>query len=62
MNVLNPLFELQYPQWMMMAGAVLVVIGFFGFAFDQNRNVPPDDLDVGRKTNTNEATALKVKN
>jgi hypothetical protein len=49
MNVLNPLFELQYPQWMMIAGGLFVVIGFFGFAFVENRNLPRDDLDASRE-------------
>jgi hypothetical protein len=33
------LFEaMQYPHWLMVAGAALVVLGFIGFAFRQNRN------------------------
>ena len=27
---------MQYPHWLMVAGGVLVVIGFIGFAFHQN--------------------------
>jgi hypothetical protein len=27
--------------WMMVAGAVLVVLGFIGFAFSQNKNLEP---------------------
>jgi hypothetical protein len=35
------LFEtMEYPHWLMVAGAVLVVLGFIGFAFRQNRNGP----------------------
>jgi hypothetical protein len=33
---------MQYPHWLMVAGAVLVVLGFIGIAFRQNRNVEPD--------------------
>jgi hypothetical protein len=33
---------MQYPHWLMVAGSVLVVLGFIGFAFRQNRNVAPD--------------------
>jgi hypothetical protein len=33
---------MQYPHWLMVAGAVLVVLGFIGFALSQNRNVEPD--------------------
>lgn len=50
MSVLDPLFELQYAQWMMIVGGVLVVIGFFGFALDQNKNLPSDDMAPVRKT------------
>jgi hypothetical protein len=32
------LSEMQYPHWLMVAGAVLVVLGFIGFAFRQSRN------------------------
>jgi LPXTG-motif cell wall-anchored protein len=33
------LFEtMQYPHWLMVAGAVLVAIGFIGFVFRQNKN------------------------
>jgi len=42
---------MQYPHWLMVAGAVLVVLGFIGFAFRQNRNNEPD----------NEAREMKAK-
>ena len=29
---------MQYLHWLMVAGAVLVVLGFIGFAFSQNKN------------------------
>jgi hypothetical protein len=38
-------FALQYPHWMMIAGAALVAIGFAGFAFNQNRNAQPDETE-----------------
>jgi len=28
---------MEYPDWMMVAGAVLLVLGFIGFVFSQNR-------------------------
>jgi len=34
------LSAMQYPHWLMIAGAVLVVFGFIGFAFSKNRNGP----------------------
>src|SRR5438034_1359767 len=39
----DALSAMEYPHWMMVAGAVLVVFGFIGFAFSQNRNVEADD-------------------
>jgi hypothetical protein len=32
------LSAMQYPHWLMIAGAALVVLGLIGFAFRQNRN------------------------
>jgi hypothetical protein len=32
------LSAMQYPHWLMVAGAALVVLGFIGFAFSQNKN------------------------
>ena len=29
---------MEYPHWLMIAGAVLVAFGFVGFAFTQNKN------------------------
>ena len=46
MNLLGPILDLHYAQWMMIAGGVLVVIGFFGFALYQNRNLPPEAEDA----------------
>jgi hypothetical protein len=31
---------MQYPHWLMVAGAVLVLIGFIGFAFQKNSTEP----------------------
>jgi hypothetical protein len=36
------LSAMEYPHWLMVAGAVLVVLGFIGFAFRQNSNAEPD--------------------
>ena len=32
---------MEYPHWMMVAGAVLVVVGFIGLGFSRNRNLEP---------------------
>jgi hypothetical protein len=34
---------MQYPHWLMVAGAILVVIGLIGLAFYQNKDGEPDD-------------------
>jgi hypothetical protein len=34
---------MQYPHWLMAAGAILVVLGFVGLAFRQRRDTEPDD-------------------
>jgi hypothetical protein len=39
-KMLYLLFDWEYPL-VMMAGAILVLFGFIGFAFNQNRNVGP---------------------
>jgi hypothetical protein len=45
---------MQYPHWLMVAGAVLVVLGFIGFAFRQNRNVEPDHEPTETEANGKE--------
>jgi hypothetical protein len=37
------LTAMEYPHWLMAGGAVLVVLGFIGFAFRRNRNRGSDD-------------------
>jgi hypothetical protein len=37
---MDALSAMEYPHWMMMAGAVLVVLGLIGFAFHRNRHEP----------------------
>jgi hypothetical protein len=36
------LLGLHYAEWMMIAGSVLVVIGFLGFALNRNETLPPE--------------------
>ena len=42
---------MQYPQWLMVAGAVLVVLGFIGLALRQKRDVELDDEQTEMKAN-----------
>jgi hypothetical protein len=44
------LSAMEYPHWLMVAGAVLVVLGFVGFAFRQNRNAEPDEDNLKQAT------------
>jgi heme/copper-type cytochrome/quinol oxidase subunit 2 len=44
------LSAMEYPHWLMVAGVVLVVLGFIGFAFRQNRNAEPDEDNMKQAT------------
>jgi hypothetical protein len=50
------LSTMQYPHWLMVAGAVLVVIGFIGFAFHQN-NAQTIENNPEQTSPTDEANA-----
>jgi hypothetical protein len=53
--MLHLLVDWEYPHSMMMAGAILVALGFMGFAFHQNRNGPVnDELARGRESTPTE--------
>ena len=38
MNLFVWLSEMEYPHWIMVAGAVLLAVGFVGFVFHKNRD------------------------
>jgi len=42
---------MEYPHWFMVAGAVLVVLGFIGLALRQKRGVELDDEQTEMKAN-----------
>src|SRR5258706_13672742 len=48
--MLHLLVDWEYPHWMMMAGAILVALGFMGFAFHQNRNGPVNEPSRARES------------
>jgi hypothetical protein len=50
-KLLHLLLDWEYPHWMMMAGAILVAVGFIGLAFHRNRNVEPDHKPPEMKAN-----------
>ena len=41
---------MEYPHWLMIAGAVLVAFGFVGFGFSQNKNESREHLNARNKT------------
>ena len=47
---------MQYPHWLMVAGAVLVVLGIIGLAFRQNRNVELDQEPTENEADGNDWT------
>jgi len=50
-EMINALSALQYPHWLMVAGAVLVVLGFVGLAFRRNGNAEADREPTEVKAN-----------
>jgi hypothetical protein len=50
--MLHLLSDWEYPHWMMMAGAILVALGFMGFAFHRNRNAPGNESGRARESTT----------
>ena len=42
------------PHWMMMAGAILVTLGFIGLAFGQDRNRPGSESSRARESTPTE--------
>jgi hypothetical protein len=48
--MLHLLSDWEYPHWMMMAGTILVALGFMGFAFHQNRNGPVNESGRARES------------
>ena len=55
-------FELEYPYWIMVVGAVLVAFGFIGVAFRRRTNgTPVNDAEIEPKAEqTNPRTPKKV--
>jgi hypothetical protein len=41
---------MEYPHWLIIAGAGLVALGFVGFTFGQNKNESREHLNVRNKT------------
>ena len=52
--MLHLLLDWEYPHWMMMAGAILVAVGFIGLAFHRNRNGPVNESSRARESTPTE--------
>ena len=52
--MLHLLSDWEYPHWMMMAGTILVALGFMGFAIHQNRNGPVNESGRTRESTPTE--------
>ena len=52
--MLHFLFDWEYHHWMMMAGAILVALGFIGLAFRQNRNGLVNESSQARESTPTE--------
>ena len=50
----DALSAMEYPHWMMMAGAIIVALGFIGLAFHRNRNEPATELSRARESTPTE--------
>jgi len=57
--MLHLLFDWEYPHWMMMAGAILVALGFIGLAFRQNRNGPVESSRTRESTPAERLKAMR---
>jgi hypothetical protein len=51
---------MQYPHWLMVAGAVLVVLGFIGLALRQKRDVERDDEQTNGKRDGRDSNATTL--
>jgi LPXTG-motif cell wall-anchored protein len=47
----DALSAMEYPHWIMVAGAILVALGFIGLVFRKNRNGPVNESSRVRETN-----------
>ena len=52
--------EMEYPHWMMVVGAVLMVLGFIGLGFSRNRNLEPTEDNLHPAAPPNSSIAGKA--
>src|SRR6266576_1932186 len=53
-SMLHLLVDWEYPHWMMMAGAIIVALGFMGIAFHRNRNGAVNEMSRARESSPTE--------
>jgi hypothetical protein len=58
--MLQLLLDWEYPHWMMMAGAILVALGFVGLAFHRNGDAPVSESSWARDTPTERLKAREA--
>jgi LPXTG-motif cell wall-anchored protein len=51
LKMTDALSAMEYPHWIMVAGAILVALGFIGLVFRKNRNGPVNESSRVRETN-----------
>jgi hypothetical protein len=57
MNFTSETVAMQYPHWMMLAGAALVAVGFVGFAFRKS-SAASDEDDSEQRSPTEEPPSI----
>jgi hypothetical protein len=52
---------MEYPHWMMVVGAVLMVLGFIGLGFSRNRNLEPTEDNLQKEIDVSHETVRKAR-
>jgi hypothetical protein len=52
---------MEYPHWMMVVGAVLMVLGFIGLGFSRNRNLEPTEDNLQKEIGVSHETVRKAR-
>jgi hypothetical protein len=52
---------MEYPHWMMVVGAVLMVLGFIGLGFSRNRNLEPTEDNLQKEFGVSHETVRKAR-
>jgi hypothetical protein len=52
---------MEYPHWMMVVGAVLMVLGFIGLGFSRNRTLEPTEDNLQKEIGVSHETVRKAR-